>query len=577
VLTTGTPQLIASNNCQFTTNTTINAPTLLTVSTTEIPPACGQTGTITTTISGGISPYNYTWSANANTGNTNIANNLLGGIYTVTITDANNCAVVSNTVTFASSSNLNVTSSVLQPQCQLNTGVIGVSPISGVAPFTFNWSANANTGNQTTAVNLIGGNYSVTITDNFGCDTILNFVLNTPTILQGNASLNNTSCGENNGAIQYNITSGTAPFNYSWSNTTNNTNSISNLAAGSYTLAVSDANNCNLTESFTISPSDSLIVNAAITQPGCDDVGNINLTTSGGNSPYNYNWSANANTGNNSIATNLNGGNYTVTISDLDNCISIANFELQEVIPFELETIEIINNTCYNGNDGSIEVTAINATNPINFNWSNGENTNLITNLIAGTYNLTATDNITNCQITESYEVTEPLGFSIDIGNSFTINAGTEFILQVNNPIAGVDYIWTGSNGFSDEGISISTTITEATTFVVSGSQNNCPPITSEITVKIETDGEIEVPNAFSPNDDGKNDLFRVATNLSIEVVDFKVFNRWGEIVYDNTIGEWNGKHQGKSAPNGAYVYMIEIIKPDGQNQLFKGEVILLR
>ena len=292
------------NNCQTISTTNINSPTLLTISTINTPPACGQNGTITAVVSGGIAPYNYTWSTNANTGNTTIANNLLGGNYTVTVTDANNCTAISNVIVFASSSNLIVTSSVLQPNCQLNSGVIGISPISGVAPFTFNWSANANTTNQSTATNLIGGNYSVTITDNFGCDTIMNFTLNTPTVLAGNATINNTTCGEINGSVIYTITSGTAPYTYSWSNTTNNTNTINNLAAGSYTLAVSDANNCNLTESFVVAPSDSLNISAAITQPGCDDVGNINLSISGGNAPFNYNWSSNANTGNDAIATN---------------------------------------------------------------------------------------------------------------------------------------------------------------------------------------------------------------------------------------------------------------------------------
>ncbi|NJN77293.1 MAG: T9SS type B sorting domain-containing protein, partial [Saprospiraceae bacterium] len=534
------------NNCTNTVTTNISSPSAIIISTTKTPPACGLNGSITANVSGGNPPYNYTWNPNANTGNSNIADSLLGGNYWFTVTDASGCSEISTIVNFASSSNLVVTSAIIQPKCEAQTGSIGITPISGVAPFTYTWTPNANAGNVNVVNNLAGGFYSVTVTDAFGCDTILSYTLNPAIVLAGNATVTNTTCGQDNGSIIYNINSGISPYTYAWSNTPANTNTITDLAAGDYDLVITDAENCSILETITVSASDGLMIRDSVIQIGCEDAAGIYLTISGGNQPYNYVWSANSNTGNSPNATNLITGTYDVTITDVDNCMATASYFVNEITPFTLETTEQIDNNCFEGSDGSITVNAINATNPINYSWSNGQNGQTATGLAAGNYSVSVTDIITNCQQTQSFTITEPAEYMIDIGTDFVVEIGTEVTLQVNNPRFEYTYNWDGTNGFTDSGTSISSIINENTTFTVLGLLSGCPPVQAVINIKVTSSGEIEIPNAFSPNNDGKNDLFRIATLLPIQIMDFKVFNRYGEIIYDDAQGEWNGTHNGK-------------------------------
>lgn len=566
-----------ANNCSTTATTTVNAPAAIIVSTVDNPPACGQNGTITANIANGNAPFNYTWSANANTGNSNIASSLSGGNYIVTVTDALGCVAVSNTVTFASSSNLAVSTTVLHPQCQPTTGVIGITPISGVAPFNYTWSSNANVGNVNTANGLSGGNYTITVTDAFNCDTTLIVNLNSTTILAGSATVNDATCSEDNGSITYNATGGTSPYVYAWSSTPNNVNTIDDLAPGDYDLVLTDANNCSVLETITVSGSDSLMIADSVIQIGCDSDGGIYLNVSGGNAPYDYIWSTNASTGNIPNATNLAAGNYTVTIRDIDNCSTTRNYNVNEVTPFSIDIVEQIDNDCPNGTDGRATVNAINTTNTVTYLWSNGNTGPTATNLPAGDYTVTVTDVVTNCQMTETFLITEPSAFTIDINNDLVVEAGTTITLQVMNPMVGVQYTWTGSNGFTGNGTSLTTIVNDEVIFTVTGTYGTCTPVTNSFVVKASEFAEIEIPNAFSPNNDGKNDVFRIATFLNLEILEFKVFNRYGELLYNDIQGEWDGTYKGKEMANGGYIYLIRYKAPNGDEVPKKGEVILIR
>ncbi|MFK7946612.1 MAG: gliding motility-associated C-terminal domain-containing protein [Saprospiraceae bacterium] len=565
-----------ASNCTTVETTTVGSPSAILISTVENPPACGQNGNITANVSGGNPPYSYTWSPNTNAGNSNIANNLLGGIYTVTVTDASGCSEVSNTITFGSSSNLVVNTTIIHPQCQANTGTIGITPTSGVAPFTYTWSV-AGIGNTNIFTNLIGGNYTITVTDAFNCDTVLNVSLNAATVLTGNATVTDATCGDDNGSITYNINTGTSPFTYSWSNTPNNVNTVDNLTPGDYDLVVTDGNNCSILETITVNGSADLSVADSIIQLGCEASGGIYLMVSGGNQPYTYTWSANANTGNSPNATGLTSGNYNVTITDNDNCTLTSDYIIVEITPFDIDIIEEVDNDCPLGNDGRITVAAINTNNPVTYSWSNGGTTPTIANLQSGDYLVTVTDIITNCIKTEDFVITGPSPYTIDIGSDFSVTAGTEVNLQVNNPIAGVVYTWVNSDGFSATGSSITTIINEETIFTISGQFNDCPPVITQVVITTTTENDVQIPTAFSPNGDGKNDVFRVVAFTKVDIIEFKVFNRFGEVIYNNPNGEWDGIHQGKRVPNGAYMYLIRYKPFGGEEEMKKGDVVLVR
>ena len=566
-----------ANNCSNAINTSIASPSVIIINTVENSPDCGLNGSVTANVSGGNPPYNYAWNANANTGNTNVADSLLGGNYWFTVTDALGCLKISNNINFSSSSNLVVTSAIIQPRCEAQTGSIGITPTSGVAPFVYTWTANTNAGNFNVVNNLAGGIYGVTVTDAFGCDTALTYTLDMATILTGTVTASNITCGQDNGSIVYNVTSGTSPYTYAWSNTTANTNTVNNLPLGDYDLVVTDGHNCSTLETITIEGFEELVIMDSIIQIGCEASGGIYLTISGGNEPYAYAWSGNTNTGNLPNAMSLVAGTYEVTVTDVDNCEVTAAYSVAEIIPLTIETVEQVNNDCFQGEDGSITVSAINTTNPVNYSWSNGQNQATITNLVAGNYTVSVTDIIFNCRQTETFTITEPEDYMIDIGEDFVVEVGSTVTLQVNNSTLDYVYDWAGSNGFTATGVSISTTINENTTFAVSGTIVGCPLVEAEINIEVVSEGEVEVPNAFSPNQDGKNDVFRVVANLPIVIIEFKVFNRYGEIIYNNTEGEWDGTHNGQMVQNGGYIYIIQYVSYLGEEVTEKGEVVLIR
>lgn len=572
-----TVTIMDANNCTSTISTIILSPPIIVITTVETSPACGLNGTITANVSGGNLPYSYNWSVNANTGNTNVADSLSGGSYWLTVTDAFGCLEVSSIITLGSSSNLVVELASVQPECQAQTGSIGITPTSGVAPFSYNWTPNANAGNINVVSGLGGGTYGVTVTDAFGCDTVLSHILNPATVLVGTATVINATCGEDNGSISYNVTSGTSPYTYAWSNTPINTDSIGSLPSGDYDLVLTDGNNCSILETITVQGTEGLMIEDSVIQMGCEEAGGIYLTISGGNEPYNYIWSANANTGNSENAINLIVGIYEVTITDANNCAVSASYELDEIIPFSIETVQQIDNDCYQGASGRVTVNAINTTNTVTYLWSDGQNGATAINLEAGNYTVSVTDIVRNCQQIESFIITEPEEYIIDIGVDFAVEIGSSVTLEVNNPRFDYIYTWEGTDGFTGEGTFITTTINETTTFTVLGTLPGCPPVQAIINIKTTASVAIEIPNAFSPNNDGKNDVFRVATSLSITIVDFKVFNRYGEIIYNSTEGEWNGTHNGKKVLNGGYRYIIIYITSIGEEVIRKGEVILIR
>jgi PKD repeat protein len=196
---------------------------------------CGNNGTVTNNISSGQTPYSFTWSNGATTQN---LSNLSGGSYTVTVTDANSCSTVATT-TVASQGvavSANVNNVTL---CEDNNdGSVILTVTNGVAPITYTWSNGANT---SSVFGLAKGSYSVTVNTN-GCSFTDTYTINAPAAINVLTNTTPASIG-NDGTASASVSGGVAPYGYSWSNG-GTSSDINNLAAGNYTLTVSDANGC---------------------------------------------------------------------------------------------------------------------------------------------------------------------------------------------------------------------------------------------------------------------------------------------------------------------------------------------
>lgn len=404
-----------SNGCEAIDNVVVaqNASITLGVSGTNTTCNSGQDGTATATANGGTPPLQYTWSDGQST---TMATGLAAGTYTVSVTDITGC-IETQSVIVGEPSAINVQFNVSNVACNsTNNGSATATPAQGSSPYSYNWDAGANGQMTQTATGLAAGTYTVTITDDDGCQAIDNVTVAQNAAITLNVTGTNTTCNSGqNGAATANANGGTPPLQYTWTPNANGqtTQTITGLSAGTYTVSVTDITGCLQTQSVTITEPDAISVQFNVSNVGCSSTNNgtATATPSQGTSPYTYNWNDGQMT---QTATGLSAATYIVTITDSDGCIAIDNVTVTQNAAITLSTSGSIT-TCNGGQDGSAVATASGGTPPLQYNWStnaNGQTTATVTGLTAGTYTVSVTD-VTGCLQTESVTVTEPTAGTI--------------------------------------------------------------------------------------------------------------------------------------------------------------------
>ena len=282
-------------------------------STSVIDAVCGQNNGSSTTIpTGGASPYTYLWSDGQTTAT---ASNLVAGIYSVIITDANGCNAF-DTISISSSSSATITSSTIDASCSQANGSATATPSGGTSPYTYLWNNGAST---SSATNLAAGTYTVIVTDANGCDAYDTITINDAGSVSITSSTVDASCGQANGSATVSTIGGTSPYSYLWSDGAL-TSSATNLAAGTYTVIVADANGCTAYDTVTINSSEGVTLNSNSVDATCNNAdGSATTNAITGVSPFTYLWNNGAST---SSATNLVAGTYTVIVTDANGCIA---------------------------------------------------------------------------------------------------------------------------------------------------------------------------------------------------------------------------------------------------------------
>lgn len=266
-----------------------------------------------------------------------------------------------------------------------SNGTLSVTPNGGTPNFTYLWSNN-----DTTAAisNLLPGTYSVTVTDSNGCVGTGSATVNSPAPLQSNTVASDALCnGDSTGAIDLSVSGGTIPYTYAWSNTATSED-LSSLPAGGYSVVITDANNCQWTDTASIAEPSALLLSAALTDVLCqgDSSGAIDLTPSGGTPGYSFTWNTSAVT---EDLTNLTAGSYTVFVSDANGCSNGDIFTISEPSAITLGATVTANT---GSNNGAIDLTPSGGTPPYTYSWSNGATTQDLNNLRDSTYTVVVTD-----------------------------------------------------------------------------------------------------------------------------------------------------------------------------------------
>jgi gliding motility-associated-like protein len=462
------------------------------------------------TVSGGVAPY--TWAYYQAAQNTPITNQTecqncgytwFFGQCLNGLTPVNSCNAPAQWVNFANGSNAVAPNGVAQLQVTDAGGTVQVFTLANLAPCIPN-----------------------------PCPSI--------TLTPSNI-VNATCFGLSDGSANVSASGGTAPYTYQWMPGNLSGASQTGLAAGTYTVTVTDANLCTGDTTLVISSPPQIQVNTLnVTGTDCgSSTGAIEISVSGGSGNYSYAWNPNA--GSSASIQNLAGGNYTVVVTDLANgCTSTLQINVPTLGGPVLNNPVLTPPLCFGASNGSIQASAGGSTPPYQYSLNNGPSqaSGLFSGLAAGQYTVTATD-ANGCQNSLNVTVTEPSLLALNAIADVEICSGdsVQLTASASGGTAPFTYAWMGSTGTSSYwaapmvSSTVDITVTDA---------NGC--IAGDlITVAIVPCGNIEIfiPNVFTPNGDGQNDTYGIQSinALTQEAV---IVNRWGEVMAVlNQLNQW--------------------------------------
>lgn len=520
-----------SDQCTAVAEVTITEPDPLdaNASSTNLTSVGANDGTATAEPNGGTNGYSFEWD---NDETTVSISGLAPGDYTVTVTDANGCTDEQTvTVEPFDCSPVGLTVAGADAQCNgASDGEVSASGTNGENPFTYEWS----TGDMTaTVTNLPAGTYQVTATDNNGCEVINEITIGEPTLLESNiTSSTNVDCnGNTTGSATVASNGGTPGYTYQWS--TGGTEATEmNMPAGTHTVVTTDENGCETTAEIIITEPDPLEANQTSTNESGVNAndGTATANPTGGTAGFSYIWSNGATT---QTIENLSPGEYCVTVTDVNGCedsgcITVNSFDCGAIT----SDFEVVQTSCNGTNDGEATVNMNGGTLPYSYEWSSGDVGQTATDLVAGEYEVTSTDD-NGCVIISSIVVPEPEAVSVDVMTQTNVdcegqaNGSATVIADGGN--GGFDFVWSdGTIGETIEEVSAGIYTVTATDVndcegtleveILTDEDNEAPVVlTQDVTVSLDDNGMFTLTTDLV--DDGTSDNCELV-NLSLDITE---------------------------------------------------------
>ncbi len=576
------------SGCMATDTAVVSEPSEILSSVTANNASCYKfsDGGAAVSASGGTPPYQYAWSDSQSSP---AASGLRAGIYTVTITDDSNCIRV-DTAIVSQPDSFTIMITAVDVSCFGGTDGSASAAVLDTASNTMdsvNYSFRWETVPPVTIPAITGlaaGPIELIVTDTFGCPISTIVVIGSPEKIIISSSSDGVSCfGNADGRAVVMVDSGgTPPFQYEWNNSVTDSN-IAGLTAGMYYVTVNDDNDCREYDTVFVSEPLPITFEDSVINLLCHD-GNdgriIPVNISGGTPSFSWLWSDGQTT---PIADNLPAGTYSVTVTDRNGCRdSLTGILVIEPMEILFDNI-VITPPCYGKPSGVIVVSSGGGMPPHQFAIDSlaAQSNPTFSGIAAGYHNLVVTDN-NGCTVDTSVLVipydTIHVAFDTPV---VAINLGQDTTL---NPVVtpydpGYSISWEPSSGLSCSNClnpvanPVAPTLYQMT--VIDG--NNCS-YTENILVNVSNNLILVVPNAFSPNGDGFNDILYVY-GISVSSVILQVYDRWGEKVFEsrNKDTGWDGLFKGRVMPPDVYVYYAEAVFEDGQKKQIKGSTTILK
>ena len=552
-------------------------------------------GSLSFAVSNGQAPYNYTWTGDNGTsgngvvtteGGMGIIDNLPAGNYEIIVSDIWGETTLSGNITQPELLVIDEVNNVATSCFGNCDGNLEIQIDGGMAPYTFNWSEGQNTSSIT---GLCAGNFQVTVTDANNCIATRNLTISEPVDFQAQVvNSQSVACfgGSNGQAV---ITTNGDPVSYLWDNG-ETTEEALNLTAGIHQVTVTNSDGCTTVAEVSVdAPAVPINVEIITVRPiTCSDAsdGIIEAQVTAAAGDLTYEWSTGSSFSN---LENIASGFYEITVSDANGCTATASAELTTADPV-IPEFSVQDITCLTGdNSGAILVdTVVGGASPFLFSLNPEQGFSTVQSfgfLVAGSYELYI-EEITGCRTAFPFVVAAPEELVVTLGEDETIQLGEEIELEAISNSNHVIFEWElldtslclDCTAFTDTPI-----FTQLYQVKATDTLTNCQAFDEKL-VTVEKRRNVYIPNSFSPNGDGLNDVFTVATGEDVAtILSLKVFNRWGAQVYrqenigPNELIGWEGKEGSRNAEIGIYVFFAEVLFKDGFRQQYQGDITLIR
>ncbi len=566
----------------------------------DLPSCPGDSdGRISIVIAGDIPDLNYEWSVDGGGPNSAVLTDIPAGTYSVTVSqESENCDPVEiNDIILEDPEPLSATfEDVVATSCHNSCdgrAEISVSGGSGPGTYTYLWD-NGLVGPFNPQ--LCGGLNPVIVSSGNCIDTFFADIPSPDEVEIILIDFNEPSCfGDLDGRIEIDVSGGTGP-NYvlTWDDGTIGP-VIQDIGGGTYAIEVIDTNNCRDTFDIELTEPEILLasineeLSTSVSCAGRED-GRIIINTTGGTGEYSFDWTPDVS--NTFSAENLAAGDYSIIITDENGCTDEVSYTVEDANPilFTYADPNLLN--CF-GDEFSFEILTAEGGSggPYSYTINFGA---LIPidepiNLPAGNYTVNVFDP-EGCSASDTFRVTQPEPIEVILPEQIDIQLGDSIRLvpEIIDPVPTVSYEWTTTNDILecyDCPDPIASPIEDELVTLTITNADGCEASASTF-FNLEAFRNIYIPNAFSPNDDGINDVFRVYSGIGVRAIrSFRVFDRWGNKVfelYDLTPSSegtpgWDGTIDGELAAPGSYVYTVEVEFTDNLIEYYRGEIFLAR